>query len=74
MFSGFGGVGSYLTPFLHHWRVVFQRRHFTSLAQLLQASLDSFVDFYNHRQPYRGYRLKGPVPAQLFFGATAVNR
>jgi transposase InsO family protein len=55
-----------------HWRVVFRRRYFTSCRQL-QASLDGFLSFYNHRRPHRGYRLKGAVPALLFFGAMAVN-
>ena len=55
-----------------HWRVAFRRRYFTSRRQL-QTSLDGFLDFYNHRRPHRGYRLKGSVPAQLFLGAVAVN-
>lgn len=55
-----------------HWRVVFRRRYFTSRHQL-QTSLDSFLAFYNHRRPHRGYRLKGAVPAQLFHGAVAVH-
>jgi len=50
-----------------HWRVAFRRRYFTSKRQL-QDSLNGFVQFYNHRRPHRGYRLKGAVPAQLFFG------
>lgn len=53
-----------------HWRVVFRRRYFTSRRQL-QASLDGFLDFYNHRRPHRGYRLRGAVPAQLFLGVAA---
>ncbi len=55
-----------------HWRVVFRRRYFTSRHQL-QLSLDGFLDFYNHRRPHRGYRLKGAVPAQRFLGVTAVH-
>ena len=51
-----------------HWRVAFRRRYFTSKRQL-QDSLDGFLSFYNHRRPHRGYRTKGSVPAQLFFGA-----
>ncbi len=50
-----------------HWRVAFRRRYFTSKRQL-QQSLDSFLSFYNHRRPHRGYRTKGAVPAQLFLG------
>jgi len=53
-----------------HWRIVFRRRYFTSRHQL-QASLDGFLDFYNHRRPHHGYRLKGAVPAQLFLGVAA---
>lgn len=55
-----------------HWRIVFRRRYFTSRRQL-QTSLDGFLDFYNHRRPHRGYRLKGAVPAQLFYGAVGVH-
>jgi hypothetical protein len=55
-----------------HWRVVFRRRCFTSRRQL-RASLDGFLDFYNHRRPHRGYRLRGAVPGQLFRGVTAVH-
>jgi transposase InsO family protein len=51
-----------------HWRVAFRRRYFTSRRQL-QDSLASFLSFYNHRRPHRGYRTRGAVPAQLFFGA-----
>ena len=55
-----------------HWRVVFRRRYFTSRRQL-QESLDGFLRFYNFKRTHRGYRLKGNVPAQLFFGAVAVH-
>jgi transposase InsO family protein len=51
-----------------HWRVAFRRRYFTSRRQL-QNSLDGFLNFYNHRRHHRGYRTKGAIPAQLFFGA-----
>jgi transposase InsO family protein len=55
-----------------HWRVVFRRRYFTSRRQL-QESLDGFLRFYNFKRTHRGYRLKGHVPAQLFFGPVAVH-
>ena len=51
-----------------HWRVEFRRRYFTRLAQL-QASLDSFLRFYNHERPHHGYRTRGQTPAALFLGA-----
>lgn len=51
-----------------HWRVAFRREFFRSCAQL-QRSLDGFLDFYNHRRPHSGYRLRGQPPGLLFWGA-----
>ena len=51
-----------------HWRVQFRRRYFTTRAAL-QHSLDGFLQFYNHDRPHQGYRLRGQVPAALFWGA-----
>jgi transposase InsO family protein len=55
-----------------HWRVIFRRRYFTSRRQL-QDSLDGFLRFYNFKRNHRGYRTKGAVPAQLFFGPAKVH-
>lgn len=51
-----------------HWRIAFRRRYFTSRRQL-QDSVDSFLRFYNHLRPHRGYRTKGTTPATIFLGA-----
>jgi transposase InsO family protein len=56
-----------------HWRIVFRRRYFRRRFQL-QASLDSFLDFYNFRRPHRGYRTKGRVPAEIFWGVVRERR
>jgi transposase InsO family protein len=56
-----------------HWRIVFRRRYFRRRHQL-QVSLDSFLQFYNFRRPHRGYRTKGRVPAEIFWGAVRDRR
>lgn len=53
-----------------HWRIAFRRQYFTG-RRGLQASLDRFLQFYNHERPHRGYRLKGRTPATVFKGAVA---
>jgi hypothetical protein len=44
-------------------------RFFTHL-RALQAALDRYLEFYNHRQPHTGYRTRGRPPAELFWGIT----
>jgi len=51
------------------WRVEFRRRFFTHL-RALQAPLDRYLEFYNHRRPHTGYRTRGRPPAELFWGIT----
>ena len=51
-----------------HWRVAFRRRYFTKLGQL-EASLQSYLRFYNHERAHHGYRTRGRTPAQLVWGA-----
>lgn len=51
-----------------HWRVAFRRRYFTQLGQL-EASLQSYLRFYNHERTHHGYRTRGRTPAQLVWGA-----
>ena len=51
-----------------HWRVEFRRRYFTQLRHL-QASLKSYLRFYNHERAHHGYRTRGRTPAQLVWGA-----
>lgn len=51
-----------------HWRVEFRRRYFTRLHQL-EASLQSFLRFYNHERTHHGYRTQGRTPAQIVWGA-----
>jgi len=51
-----------------HWRIAFRRRYFRKRFQL-QASLDSFLQFYNFERPHQGYRTKGRTPAEVFWGA-----
>lgn len=51
-----------------HWRVEFRRRYFTKLQQL-EASLQSYLRFYNHERAHHGYRTKGRTPAQIVWGA-----
>lgn len=53
-----------------HWRIAFRRQYFTS-RRGLQASLDRFLQFYNHERTHRGYRLSGRTPATVFKGAVA---
>lgn len=53
-----------------HWRIAFRRQYFTS-RRALQASLDRFLQFYNHERTHRGYRLNGRTPATVFQGAVA---
>ena len=53
-----------------HWRIAFRRQYFTS-RRSLQASLDRFLQFYNHQRTHRGYRLNGRTPATVFNGAVA---
>jgi len=53
-----------------HWRIAFRRQYFTS-RHGLQASLDCFLQFYNHERTHRGYRLRGRTPATVFKGAVA---
>ncbi len=56
-----------------HWRIVFRRRYFRRRHQL-QASLASFIEFYNFKRPHRGYRTKGRTPAEIFWGAVREQR
>jgi len=53
-----------------HWRIAFRRQYFTG-HRMLQASLDRFLQFYNHERTHRGYRLRGRTPATVFKGAVA---
>jgi transposase InsO family protein len=53
-----------------HWRIAFRRQYFTG-RRSLQASLDRFLQFYNHERTHRGYRLNGRTPATVFKGAVA---
>ncbi len=56
-----------------HWRIEFRRRFFKKMSQL-ENSLESFLWFYNNERPHRGYRLKGAMPASLFWGAVDEDR
>ncbi len=49
------------------WRVEFRRRFFTHV-RFLQAALDRYLEFYNHRRPHLGYRTNGWPPAEMFWG------
>ena len=51
-----------------HWRVEFRRRYFTTLRQL-EASLQSYLRFYNHERAHHGYRTRGRTTAQIVWGA-----
>jgi transposase InsO family protein len=53
-----------------HWRIAFRRQYFTG-RRTLQASLDRFLQFYNHERTHRGYRLRGRTPATVLNGAVA---
>ena len=56
-----------------HWRIAFRRRYFRRRFQL-QASLDSFLHFYNFDRPHQGYRTKGRTPSEIFWGAVRETR
>ena len=51
-----------------HWRIEFRRRYFTRLRQL-EASLQSYLRFYNHERTHHGYRIRGRTPASIVIGA-----
>ena len=51
-----------------HWRIEFRRRYFSHLRQL-EASLQSYLRFYNHQRAHHGYRTQGRTPAQIVWGA-----
>jgi transposase InsO family protein len=51
-----------------HWRVEFRRRYFTRIGQL-EASIQSYLRFYNHERTHRGYRTRGRTPAEIVWGA-----
>mgnify|MGYP001816091499 CR=1 FL=1 len=55
-----------------HWRIEFRRRYFTKLRQL-DASLQSYLRFYNHERAHHGYRTRGRTPAQIVWGAQDAN-
>lgn len=64
-----GFVERFQQTILHdHWRVEFRRRYFTRLRQL-EASLQSYLRFYNHERAHHGYRTRGRTPAQILWGA-----
>lgn len=66
-----GVVERFQKTILHeHWRIAFRRQYFTS-PRALQASLDRFLQFYNHERTHRGFRLHGRTPATVFRGAVA---
>ncbi len=51
-----------------HWRIEFRRRYFTRLRHL-EASLQSYLRFYNHERTHHGYRTGGRTPASIIWGA-----
>lgn len=51
-----------------HWRIEFRRRYFSRLQQL-EASLQSYLRFYNHQRTHHGYRTRGRTPASIVIGA-----
>jgi transposase InsO family protein len=64
-----GFVERFQQTILHdHWRVEFRRRYFTKLRQL-EASLQSYLRFYNYERVHHGYRTQGRTPAQIVWGA-----
>lgn len=68
-----GFVERFQQTILHdHWRVEFRRRYFTKLRQL-EASLQSYLRFYNHERAHHGYRTQGRTPAQIIWGARNAN-
>jgi hypothetical protein len=56
-----------------HWRIALRRRYFRRRFQL-QASLDSFLRFFNFLRPHQGYRTKGRTPSEIFWGAVREQR
>ncbi len=63
-----GFVERFQQTILHdHWRVEFRRRYFTKLRQL-EASLQSYLRFYNHERAHHGYRTQSRTPAQIVWG------
>jgi transposase InsO family protein len=68
-----GFVERFQQTILHdHWRVEFRRRYFTKLRHL-DASLQSYLRFYNHERAHHGYRTQGRTPAQIVWGARDAN-
>lgn len=51
------------------WRIEFRRRFFTGVTQM-QAALDRYLDFYNHRRAHQGYRTRGRTPGEIFMQRT----
>ena len=51
-----------------HWRIEFRRRYFSRLRQL-DASLQSYLRFYNYERTHHGYRTRGRTPASIVLGA-----
>lgn len=47
------------------WRVEFRRRFFTNVTSM-QAALDRYLEFYNHRRSHQGYRTRGRTPGEIF--------
>jgi len=47
------------------WRIEFRRRLFTG-ASAMQTALDRYLDFYNHRRSFQGYRTQGRTPGEIF--------
>jgi transposase InsO family protein len=54
------------------WRIEFRRRFFTG-TPAMQAALDRYLDFYNHRRSHQGYRTRGRTPGEIFFSRRARN-
>ena len=50
-----------------HWRIEFRRRYFTRLRHL-EASLQSYLRFYNYERTHHGYRTQGRTPASIVIG------
>ena len=55
-----------------HWRIQFRRQYFTNRLAM-QRTLDAFMTFYNEQRRHQGYRLRGGVPADLFWGTVAAR-
>lgn len=47
------------------FRTAFRKKLFESL-EALQKDLDAWLNYYNHEQPYRGYRNQGRRPMETF--------